>query len=220
MKSNTLMEALAHLETCPKATKILFGSIFSTQTVKKGEHMPQVLEDESHNHSLANQRQIHFLESGLLHLHFRRNYYDQANTRYYRKNTTVRFFFPKQFFSLPIDVKSPLESLIPIPAPQLTALRDSILHTTNYQKALDAYHKDPHIAQLVLALQDQWNKELLEEIEMHHRPAIQRYQQFIQKTGANQLYIPQQLIASYLLITTKHLSRLKSKSLLQKTPTA
>lgn len=215
MKTDTIFEALRHLNSCPKATKILFGSIFTAQKINRGQRIIHNEVNLNHEKSPAHHH-IHFLQSGLLHLHHSQTHYDPDHTRHYRKNTTIRFYFPQQFFCLTTDTKPHPENPVPNAQPQLTALRDSILYTTNYQKVLDTYHNDPHIAHLVLALQDQWNTELLEELNTHHRPAIERYQHFIQQTKQYQLHIPQQHIASYLLISTKHLSRLKYKDLLHK----
>ncbi|RZM26959.1 MAG: Crp/Fnr family transcriptional regulator [Pedobacter sp.] len=187
--------------SCQKETIHLFGSIFMPYPFRKSTTIN--LPDN------GQQRPLYFLAKGLLHLSERTN-----NSPANKITKTIRFYQSGQFFVIPCS-----QTEKPCPtykhSYQLSALTDSTLYQTTYQKIEELYRRNRNIIEIMLSIQDQWHQQTVEEISLLHQPAMERYQTFIQKFGLDHLHIPKKHLANYLLLSTKQLGRITRKSLYQ-----
>ncbi|SOD13906.1 Crp/Fnr family transcriptional regulator [Pedobacter xixiisoli] len=198
-----IIDALAPISSCQTDTKILFGSCFTLQKIKKGQLVPQE----------RKKRMLYFLSQGLLHKYYQASVEPLSSiepspaTPVEQSSNTIRFYESGSFFQRhPIDDNkfSPYH---------LCALSDSTIYQCNYENIIELYQTDHSIAELFLHLQDNWTKRLTDEIILQHQePALLRYQKFRERQqSANQ--IPMKFIASYLHISRKHLGRLNRQLL-------
>lgn len=186
--------ALAPVSSFQTTLNALFESTFRLITLKKGEQL-----------ELPAQRTLYFLATGLLHEYIETpkvtspiDATDPGQTK------TIRFHHAGVFFPISSQLRDPNSH----PSPKITALISSRLYYCGYKVLLENHHMASGIDEIILHLEDQWQRRITEEkLLLHEEPANKRYRKFRNKNPEPNL-IPQKYLASYLHISRKHLSRI------------
>lgn len=194
MISRPIIQVLDQLTDCHEDTKHLFGSLFLPLKLER----KSVLTTTSPSAS-----GLYFLHDGLLHL-FKAP--SNAQTRDYC--STIEFYLPKSFFWINPTVATSSLHL------NVGAIKDSQLLFAHISSITAFCQKSTQTIKIILDLQQHLTNQALQKIDLiHTEPALERYKAASQYLGQYFFQIPKHHLASYLLISRKHLNRINAQLL-------
>ena len=145
-------------------------------------------------------RNYYFIEKGCVRLWFDNN----------GKDTTVQFFFEKEGLSSLESFQKNIPSIFSIETIEPSVIR--ILPKTIFQSMLKELDQDPEFLKAMLEISFERQRHYMNEFLSRLRDTpLQRYLNLLKKRPEIIRRVPQHYIASYLGISSVHLSRIKNR---------